>query len=787
MTCLAVVVGLGEFGLYGSLLEWAVLIAVTVTGVVVGALRDRAALARHAVLAAPIAALFAVAVMVVMALPRQGEWIVGGWDPGTYVDQGVFVSREGTFRPAADPLFSSIKGGDWSTFVPRVLNFAEALPVFPIDPDTRCFEFFFFRGMPATVAMVDRCGGLRAATRVNMIVGLLALLAVAHVFWTWFGRRSHRWFALVLFVAQPIWLYHLHFPSSELLQQALWFGVFGVAAVRTESRAAGPLIALGCLALTVTHLSLVLFLGLFLMALAWCDLGRSDRAQVRRERLWQVAAVLAGVGVDLLTSPTTVGRLDFILPRLMGLAGLFTAVAVAMDYLGPADDEGREARASALGGVAVVLAFVAGVLVVGAGILMPQRFHWPHYNLKMILPYITPGLALLAVVGATLFAARRDDVSRLAKAAAFVMVAVTIANLVENAIAALYPWATRRYVALSVPLFAVLAGHVLAWMWQAPVRWMRPAAGAVFAAVVTGLSLWSWPALTRTEYDGLSARLAEAAGHIGPKDVVVADRFAYGIPLRFLHGRHVLNGERLLEPLDLQDVTPWIKGLRNLRAAGWNVRFLTVTPQGMDAFPFRLGGVREEWRSEPFVLQEIEHDAYRADYHLRQLPMRLTLHTWDPGTDLITPSSSGGVWEVDIGTRGDAVNLQRGFHGRESLPSGRTVRWTAGSGVVLVNGSWAAGARAEVDYIDRYCPGGRATGGVALVWDDIPLATESVGVGTGEVRRVVARLPAVSNGSHRLGIVTAVWSPQERLGSADSRGLGVMVDRVRVTPPGQSD
>jgi hypothetical protein len=789
MTCLAVVVALGEACLYSNKFEWIAIGSITAVGVAFGMWRDRLALARNALLAAPVAVLFAVAVMVVMALPRQGEWIVGGWDPGTYVDQGVFVSREGTFRPAADPLFSSIKGEDWPTFVPRVLNFAEALPVFPIDPDTHRFEFFFFRGMPAAVAVADRCGGLRAATRVNMHLGLLALLAMAHVFWTWFGRRSHRWFALALVVAQPVWLYHLHFPTSELLQQALWFGLFGVAAIRAESRAAGLLMALGCLALTVTHLAVVLFLGLFLMALAWCDLARSDRVRVRRERIWQVAAVLAGVGVDLLTSPATVGRLEFILPRLLGLAGLFLAVAVAIDYLGSDDDEGREAQASTVGGLAVFLALSAGSLVVAAGILMPQRFSWPHYNLKMIVPYVTPGLALLAVAGLTFFVARREDVPRLAKATVFLMVAVTIANLVESAIASLYPWATRRYVALSVPLFAVLAGHALAWLWQAPMRWMRPAVGVVFVAVVTGLSLWSWPALTRTEYDGLSAELEKVAARIGPKDVVVADRFAYGIPLRFLHGRHVLDGERMAEFSSLQEVEQVVMGLENLHRAGWTIRFLTVTPQGMNAFPMLFGGLKQDWQSGAFVVNEIEHDAGVADYRLRNLPMRFALHTWDPAGGLVVPSATNGngVLEIDIGVAVDTVHILGGFHGRETLPSGRTVRWTKGEGVVAVRGVWTAGARVEVDYVDRYCPGGSATGGVALAWDDVLLKAEECSTGPKDARRVAAGIPAATGVVHRLRIAAAPWSPRESFGSPDARVLGVMVDRVRVMPSNQSD
>lgn len=783
MVCVTCVVTLGEAGCYDAVCEWLFLGGVTIAGAVTGAWRDRKGFLLNARLCVPVVVLFAAGVMALMALPRQGEWIVGGWDPGTYVDQGVFVSRHGTFRPGPDPLFSAIRAEDWPALVPRVLNFAEGLPVFPVDPDTRRFEFFFFRGMPAAVALADRCGGLRAATRINMILGLLSFLGVAHAFWSWFGRRSHRWFALVLFATHPIWLYHLHFPTSEMLQQALWFGLFGVAIVRTEARAAGPVLALGCLALVVTHISLVLFVGLFLAGLAWCDLYRTDRARVRRERIWQIGAALTGVGVDLLTSPTTVGRLDFILPRLFALTGLFMAAALAVDGFGRAD-EGREARASAIGSISVWLA-LAGCGTIGAGALFaPGHFAWPHYNLKMILPYITPGLALLALAGVPMFRSAPAVMAREAKIAAFLMMGVMAACLVEGAIASLYPWASRRYVALGVPLLAMFSGGALAWLWQGPSRWMKPASVAVFGATLTALSLWSWPAFTTTEYDGLSAELVEVADRIGDRDVVVVDQFKYGVPLRFLHGRHVLNGERFSDFSTIGEVEQAVRGLSALGRAGWTVRFLTVTPCGLASFPFQLRGARRDWVGAPLVLDEIEHSDRIADYALRHLPVRMELYSWDPAAGVVMAFATNDVLDVDVGGPADAVNLFGGFHGREVLPSGRTVRWTMGAGVVAMRGEWDSGARVEVDYVDRHCPGGCATGGVTLVWDDVPLETVISDAIPGEVRRAAAVLPAVEMGEHRLRIVSSVWSPGAALGSQDTRKLGVMADRARVIPRG---
>ena len=94
-----VVIVLGETGRYRPAYEWVALLSVTGLGVALGLWRVPARLLGRLRQAMLPVLLFAAAAAGIMLLPRQGEWLVGGWDPGTYVDQGVFVSRNGTFRP----------------------------------------------------------------------------------------------------------------------------------------------------------------------------------------------------------------------------------------------------------------------------------------------------------------------------------------------------------------------------------------------------------------------------------------------------------------------------------------------------------------------------------------------------------------------------------------------------------------------------------------------------------------------------------------------------------------
>jgi hypothetical protein len=168
--------------------------------------------------------------------------------------------------------------------------------------------------------------------------------------------------------------------------------------------------------------------------------------------------------------------------------------------------------------------------------------------------------------------------------------------------------------------------------------------------------------------------------------------------------------------------------------------------------------MRTDWRSEPFVLREIEHSGARADFMVRDPPMRMALHTWDPVEGVVVPSASNSVLEIDIGGGADAVCLVRGFHGRETLPLGRTVRCTNGDGVVAVRGEWTEGARVEVDYVDRHCPGGVASGGVALALDGNALQAVEGSAGDGDIRVLDGDHPLLGKG------------PEWKLGSETRNG-----------------
>lgn len=732
-------------------------------------------------MAVPGACLFWMASVVIMLLPRQGEWIVGGWDPGTYVDQGVWVSHTGTFGPAPDSLFSVFKPDELPLFAPQVLNFTEGMPVFPLDPEQRSFEPFFFRFMPTLTAVLDRLGGLRAATRVNLWMGLFAAAMVLWVVAACFRGRLFLALAGILVILHPVWVYHLHFPTSELLQQGLLFGVVALVARRDETTAASWFAAAGFFALLVTHLSFVLFASLLLLAIAWAELGRGDRNRVLGDRSMQVAGILAGVAYDLMTASVTVERLGFILTPLLGLSAVLMGLALALDWAG-----GRawfeRLLVSRIGGLAVfglLLAYgFTGWVAYGSHSAL---FGEQRANMSGAVPFLVPLLIGVALPGLLVFG-HRSPASRCGKALVFVALVATFMTLWEGAIMPLYPWATRRYLVFTVPMLAILASYTLILVAKrSSSRFGMVVAASGALLLVMTMAPRVWRAWSATEYDGISVQLERIAGEFGPRDVILADRFCYGIPLRFIHGRAVLNGERLVELTGADRIRRAAGILKRLHDEGWRIRFLTSTTAGMDIFPFRLKALRTDFQSEPFTLSEVFHEAYVRDYAMRTLERQWMISTWVP--DMVWLEDGFGTNRagiVDVGTEQDVWWIVAGFHEREQAEGGSvSVRWTTGYGVMALPETVCGSAlRVELDYLDKHRPPFEPADPVEMLFNGEPVfAEKTVSVGG---KRLTAYIPArLNRHAHpRLAIRCKPWVPVVSRLNSDSRSLGVMVDRL---------
>ena len=595
---------LAEAGWYTPAAEAAVLAAMVLAGWRLGRARVRPG--RYV----PVAAATFGVVAAMMLVPRRGEWIAGGWDPGIYVDQGVAVAREGDFTPPPDRLLAELGPDGLEAFTRSVHNYREYLPVMPVDLATSRIHHFFFRLTPSWIAVLYRSGGLRAATRVNHFTAWPVLLLLAALFRSWNPRPAYVLAGLAIVLLHPVWLFMLSFPTSEMLQLML---VLGVLVVRPHSAGAAAVLLFAAVA---NRFSFFPFAGLLLCAMAWA--GGAHDSWPARLRL--AGAGLAGVLYDYAFCRVTIGRLDELVAPLLAGGLVLGAVSLAVG------DRARRvltARVLAGGLLAGAAAFLAADIATGAGHVALRR------NLADALPFLGPLLGLAALAGAALW----GRFGRHRQAALLFLAAATLATLTVAAITPLYPWALRRHLVYTLPLLAALSAALFDWGWQ---RTRRPAVRGLLLAGLAAVIAANGPraihALVRTEFDGLSATLADGAGRLLPGDVVVADHFRWGTPLKMIHGADVLNGEVLWNPSDMspERTASALRALAQLHRGGRRVVLFTSTDQGPAVFPGDWGPTTPIWSAGPGPVRDLHHDFRQTDFVPRERIKVFALHLWRP-------------------------------------------------------------------------------------------------------------------------------------------------------------
>lgn len=521
---------------------------------------------------------------VALELADRGEWMAGGWDPGIYIQQGVVWAQQGSWHSAPDSFWSSLSADEIERFTRRSFNFVEAYPVVPLDVKRRSLEPFFFPLTPLIMAKFYRAGGLLAVCRTNELMGCLAALGWAAAIWRMTRSRAATGAALLIFVTHPIWLYHQHFPTSEVVQSCLLAGLAWQLAGPVRRAADQGWAALFFLAAALNRLAFLPF-GALLIAL-----DVIYRPGGRGRRYWAAGLLLAGV-VDAWAVPITIGRLGRSVTTLVA-ATLLILMGSALARMALHRSGTRPWVRSML---ALLPPATTCVVAGGFGLLWIVRDHAPVWlsagvwNARLMWSFGLPITVVFAMLGLVLQGVARRRLSRPAWSCwlLFLLLSTTLTSLTPE-IARLAPWAVRRQVEFALPLLAFGAAAWLlvlrVWLSRSGLR--AVAAGVLIAFVLAG----QWPAGLQawraTEFNGMGQLLQAVSAHIQPEDVVVADHFKWATPLRRIYLKDVLNGEVWCAPSrpeDFQYALSRISGIAKKR--GGRMLFLTSTEEKLGVFP----------------------------------------------------------------------------------------------------------------------------------------------------------------------------------------------------------
>jgi hypothetical protein len=709
------------------------------------------------------------------------EYVIGGKDPGVYVNEGIQIAQRGALV-VHDSVVASVPPFARDLFFPshqRSEYYSVRFMGFFIqDPDTGAVVGQFPHLFPASIAIGYGLDGLTGARRTVGVWAILGVLAVYFAGVRLVGRPAAAAGAglLALHVIQ-VWF--ARYPNAEVVMQALLF-----AALLANARAHvdrdvffAPVAAVLLVLLVFLRFDAVLGIAGVLAGIALSVF------KARRPR-WPFFVTL-GAG--------TVLAIAYLLGPLRAYAYLPTVFLSNLPWW-----EYALLAAGALAGTAMLLAgarqpriaatvvVIMPILLIAAAIVLSlYALTWRHPGGKLtdydayalrtfVLWYLTlPGF-IAALVGYVLVTRRAFWQSPA------LLLTITIFSCFFFYKIRIVPdhfWMARRFLPVILP-GALLLASAAALGWERGgtqrVRSVRHLIGLTFVALLAihyaGASRLVLP---HVEYAGIIPRLEQLSGTIRDDELLIvesrdaSDTHVLGLPLAYIYARNVLVlASRLPDKAVFAAFLDW--------AHTRYTRVLFMGGGGTDL-------LSRNWSVVPIASERFqvpEYDAPRNGY-----PRGVRRKEFDYSVYAFTAPTHAAVgpFDLDVGVRDDLHVLR--FHAKE-ISEGVTYRWSRDVSYLSIT-SIASGARQLILWMND---GGRPLH-VQPAEVSVYLANQHLGsvrVVTGfhaysfPIPPDLVGRVASSGDPVQLKLVTPVWNPSRVLGTSDDRELGVMVDRVAV-------
>jgi len=724
----------------------------------------------------------ALAVAAIWRFGPPSEYVIGGKDPGVYVNAGVQIAQRGTLA-YHDPIVAAVPPEARALFVPQDANRPRFIAprfmgFFVLDPDRGTVVSQFPHLFPASIAIGYGAAGLTGARWTVTAWGVLGVLAVYFLGARLFGRPAAAT-AAALLALHVIQVWFARYPNAEMAMQALLF-----AALLANARAhvdgdgffapvAGLLLGL----LLFLRVDVLIPLAGVLTALA---LAAVTRARIR----WTFFVPLAAAAVLLV--PYAMGPLREYFARPVAFAQSLSALQVSAGIAAAAilvlliAIGRRVSRVSSLVTDWTPWVFVAGLLLAAIYAYALRRpvqgslADFDAYALRtFVVFYLTPAAFVAALLGLVL--SKRDFWRDPAFFLTFGV--VCLFTFYKTRIVPEHFWAARRFVAVILPgaLLLISAVAIAAPRGRGRVaRFASGAIGVVFAAVLaSAYARTAAPVAAHVEYQGVIAHLEQLAGRIGDDDLLIvesrdagSDVHVLGLPLAYIYARNVL-----LLSTAAPDKSTFAAFLDQMRARYHRVLFLGGG--GTDLLSSR-------WSVTPVVSERFGVPEYQSAWNAYpRMPLRkdfeYSLYELGPA------QAPAGDISLDIGVNDD-LNVIR-FHAKETS-EGRTYRWSQRQSFVILDRVRAADRTLALWLSDGGRPPAAPPAIVRILFGTHALGSITVTAGFHEydldIPPDVAAAAAAAGEPVRVTLRTETWNPSRVLGTPDDRELGVMVDRVAV-------
>jgi hypothetical protein len=710
------------------------------------------------------------------------EYIIGGKDPGVYLNSGIQIAQRGALV-IHEPVVAAVPAFARDLFFPRDTNRARFVAprfmgFFVLDPDTGAVVSQFPHVFPASIAIGYALHGLTGARWTFGFWGMLGVLSVYFAGARLLGRPAAAAAAMLL-ALNVVQVWFSRYPNADIVMQAILF-----AALLANARAhvdddpffapvAGVLLAL----LLFLRFDAVVAVAAVVASLA---LGFVAGHRVRWT-FWAPLAAGCALCLWYLLGPM---REYFELPLVfisnlpwweyavfaLGSAALLLLLLIARR------SQRVSQRVVDVFPTALTLA-VAALAVYAFAFRHPggKLTDYDAYALRSFAAfYFTVPALIAALVGYALIVRGlfwRDP------ALIVTLTAFSVFFFYKIRIAPEHFWAARRFIPVILPGGLLLvAGAALTGVRGRLVfsRAIRGPIGIVFIALLAvQYARAARPIVNHIEYEGIIPRVEKLAGLVGSDDLVLvesrdagSDVHVLGLPLSYTYARNVLVFSNA-KP----DKAMFAAFLERARTQYRRVLFLGGG--GTDILSSRWSV--KPIASDRFQIPEYESAKNAYPQSVRHKEFDYSLYAFGP------PVAPAGANELDIGINDD-LNVTR-FHAKESS-GGRTFRWSGKQSFVIVNRIGAGDRTLALWMSDGGRPAAAPSADLTVLMEDRVLGTVRVTGGFKEydipIPADMAAAAAAAGEPVRITLRTATWNPRILLGTNDDRELGVMVDRVAV-------
>lgn len=515
-------------------------------------------------------------VLSVLMFFRPAEYVVGEGDPGYYFNIGYHLAHTGelTVHDASIPKMDDVELRAFYAY-----NIAQFFPFHLRDRATGRIQPLLYHLLPTWIGVFIMLFGTFGGLYLTPLFALLGLLSI-YVLTRRLSGVAGASAAALLGAAFTLSMWFARIPLSEIMGQ--FFIVSALLLFLNFIRSGNTLEGVAC-ALAATSAAMVrpeaalLFVPLLVVMAARMVAARYRKADyvTANAMLLGAAAVLIYIRLrefeyvsanfgkvvkvmgaqanmnTFLLACAAVLALALVLFNLRPLQRLLARLGEALRRrLGPRLELlSRSARGLLAALVLITFLWLYNFDRGLVGARTPQKMF---VNTAALLG----GMAVFAFVGGLCLLIYKSDLS-FAFTASMLVVVLSVGVQESSLALGLYPWDSRRYITLTVPLLLAGFGYLAGRVWALKGAVPKAAMVAVTAAFLALFLFFDAPLYNVVDYRGVNAQLSELADRVDGDVVAFSDPYVaelLGIPLRYQHGVDARKLAMLNDPWGLYNV-----------------------------------------------------------------------------------------------------------------------------------------------------------------------------------------------------------------------------------------